>query len=362
MERIILVHWNKSTGPEPIIQYPPEKSFPPKDLLLKIWAMHEVNKDNSIIEFNPEEGTYQFTSIIQKFEGEIYFLVLVYDQKNKFENIIKDSPDILAIISRNLVELINTNKITRAISEAFNTIINYSKLEEEENLISFFQDRIKFTILEILRNGVISKLDLTNILRQEYGFSTINIDLLLISFIQENLIIKKNIPGIKECYFLIKDLSCIRIPPKNLPNKEIEEKILRKYKKALIKFFINYDSVTDIENKTILQTVIVDKDVFSLLKTLRKKRLSVDEALNILNNKEDLFTELIEKKFIYEAKGFVYSFSDVHFIKFTPFYIVERLVNRYKDQDISSDEYLTHLKLLIDQLEKHSSYLNYEII
>ena len=362
MERIILVYWNKSTGPEPIIQYPPEKSFPPKDLFLKIWAKHELNKENSIIEFLHEEGDYHFTSIIQKFEGEIYFLVLVYNKKNMFENIIKDSPDILAIISRNLVELISTNKITRAISEAFNTIINYSKLDEEENLISFFQDRIKFTILEILRNGVISKLELTNILRQEYGFSTINIDLLLISFIQENLIIKENIPGIKECYFLIKDLSCTRIPPKNLPNDQIEEKVLRKYKKALIKFFINYDSVTDIENKTILQTVIVDKDVFSLLKTLRKKRLSVDESLNILNNKQDLFMELIEKEFIYEAKGFVYSFSDVHFIKFTPFYIFERLTKRYKKRSISSDEYLTHLKLLTDQLERHPSYINYEVI
>ncbi|MFX1410817.1 MAG: hypothetical protein ACFFA6_10710 [Promethearchaeota archaeon] len=362
MERIILVYWNKSTGPEPIIQYPPEKSFPPKDLFLKIWAKHELNKENSIIEFIPEEGTSHFTSIIQKFEGEIYFLILDYNKKNISENIIKDSPDILAIISRNLVELINTNKITRAISEAFNTIINYSKLDEEENLISFFQDRIKFTILQILRNGVISKLDLINILKQEYGFSTINIDLLLISFLQENLIVKLHIPGINDCYFLINDLSCTRIPPKNLPKDQIEEKVLRKYKKFLIKFYVNYDAVADIKNKTILQTVILDKDVFSLLKTLREKRLSVDECLNILNNKEDLFMELIEKQFIYEAKGFVYNFSDVHFIKFTPFYIVERITKRYKDKEISSDEYLTHLKLLVNQLEKHPTYIDYEIV
>ncbi|MFX1314312.1 MAG: hypothetical protein ACFE9T_00480 [Promethearchaeota archaeon] len=362
MERIILVYWNKSTGPQPIIQYPPEKSFPPKDLFLKIWAKHELNKENSIIQFVPEEGTSHFTSIIQKFEGEIYFLILDYNKKNISENIIKDSPDILAIISRNLVELINTNKITRAISEAYNTIINYSKLDEEENLISFFQDKIKFTILQILRNGVISKLDLTNILRQEYGFSTINIDLLLISFLQENLIVKLYIPGIKDCYFLINDLSCTRIPPKNLPRDQIEEKVLRKYKKSLIKFYVNYDAIADIKNKTILQTVILNKDVFSLLKILREKRLSVDECLNILSNKEELFMELIEKKFIYEAKGFVYSFSDVHFIKFTPFYIIERITKRYRDKEISLDEYLTHLKLLVNQLEKHPLYIDYEII
>ena len=144
MERIILSHWNKQTGPEPIIQYPPEKPFPPKDLFLKIWAKHELNKENSMIEFAPEDGENSFVSIIQQFEGEIWFMILVYDQVNIVE---ATSPDILASMSKNLIELINTNKITRAISEAYKTIKNYSKLDEEENLVNFFQDKIKYTIL-----------------------------------------------------------------------------------------------------------------------------------------------------------------------------------------------------------------------
>ena len=166
IERLLIVHWNKQTGPEPIIQYPPEKPFPPKDLFLKIWAKHELDKENTMIEFTPEDSENSFISIIQQFEGETYF-ILVYSQKNKKQNLIKESPDILAIMSKNLVELINTNKITRAISEAYTTIKNYSKLDEEENLKNFFQDKLKNTILQILRNGVISKSDLTNKLRHD---------------------------------------------------------------------------------------------------------------------------------------------------------------------------------------------------
>ncbi|MCK4369438.1 MAG: hypothetical protein KAW03_00095, partial [Candidatus Lokiarchaeota archaeon] len=217
MERIILTHWSSSIGPEPIIQYPPEKPFPAKDLFLKIWAKHELNKENSVIEFTPEDEDNSYVSVIQRFEGEVYFLILVYSKEDMHDDIIKESPEILALISKNLIELINTNKITRTISEAYNTIRNYSKLDEEENLINFFQDRIKYTILQILRNGVISKQKLTNILRHEYGFSTVNIDLILISFFHENLLVKKNVPGSKECFFLIRDLSCTRIPPDNLP-------------------------------------------------------------------------------------------------------------------------------------------------
>jgi len=360
IERLLIVHWNKQTGPEPIIQYPPEKPFPPKDLFLKIWAKHELDKENTMIEFTPEDSENSFISIIQQFEGETYF-ILVYSQKNKKQNLIKESPDILAIMSKNLVELINTNKITRAISEAYTTIKNYSKLDEEENLKNFFQDKLKNTILQILRNGVISKSDLTNKLRHDYGFSTVNIDLILISFIRENLIVKKNVPGSKECYFLTNDLSYTRIPPQILPVDKNDAILLRKYKNSLENFYFNYDIISDIENRTIIQTVLLDKDVFSLIKTLREGRVSVNDCLSILNNKQELLNELLEKKFIFEAKGFVYIFSDVRFIKFKPYFIIERLVERYKNQDISLNEYLAHLKLLNEHIESPTS-IDYEIV
>jgi hypothetical protein len=361
MERIILTHWNVQTGPEPIIQYPPQKEFPPKDLFLKIWAKHELDKKNTVIEIIPEDGDDKYVSIIHKFEGENYFLILVYKKKENLEEIIRESPEILALISKNLIELINTNKITRTISEAFNTIRNYSKLDEEENLINFFQDRIKYTILEILRSGVISKSQLIDILRHEYGFSTVNIDLLLISFFHENLIKKKNVPGSKECYFLIRDLSCTRIPPKNLPSEELELKDLNKFKESLKNYYFEYYNLSDFENKTIIQTVLFNKDVFSLIKTLREKRLSVNECLSILNNNEELFEELLEKKFIYETKGFVFLFSDVRFIKFSPYYIMEKINNRYHNKEISLNEYTTHLKLLTKKMNEPLS-LDYEIV
>ncbi|GAI83614.1 unnamed protein product, partial [marine sediment metagenome] len=204
---------------------------------------------------------------------------------------------------------------------------------------SFYLYLLKYTILQILRDGVVSKFDLTNKLRQDYGFSTLNIDLILISFIRENLIIKENVPGSKECYFLIRDLSCMRIPPKSLPMAKEEDQISRKYKKELENFYYNYDVISEIENRTIIQSILLDKDVFSLIRTLREENLSVNECLSILNNREELFNELIDKKFIFETKGFVYIFSDIRFIKFNPYYIIEKLVERYQKQEISLNEY-----------------------
>ena len=355
MKSLLLSHWNKSTGPESIINYPPDKNLITKELLLKIWAQHELDKDNTMIELqlSAENEVYRkYISILQEYENEIYFLILIYEEKE--EEVI--SPDILAIIGRNLLELMNTNKITRAISEAFNTINNYSK-RESENLINFFQDKIKFTILQILEEGVISKSDLISKLRQEYGFSTVNIDLLLISFLTENLIIKKVVPGFKECYFLIKDLTYARIPPDKLPDFHEDDQVIKRYQQELIQFFSNYEYTKEIQSKA-LTGFLIDKNIYNLIKELRNKSFTVNECLNALNNKEDLFTELLEKKVIFEMKGIVYLFSDIRFIKFTPLYIIENLKKRYQDQNISLDQYHAHLKLLLDQSPNN----NYSVI
>ena len=360
MERLIIVHWNKSTGPLPIIQYPPEGAYPSKDVFLKIWAQHELNKENSLIELSAIIGKSEknIVSVIQEYENEIYFLVLIVGSKSKVSEII--SSDTLAVITKNLLELINTNKITRAISEAFNTIKNYTKLEGED-LITFFQEKIKATILQILRNGVISKTDLINTLRQEYGFSTINIDLLLISFLREKLILKKTIPGSKDCYFLINDISFMRIPPKELPTEEIDEEVAENFKEEIVNFYYTYNSSQEIDSK-LLGNFLFDNGVYNLIRSLRKKSLSVNDCLNCLNNREDLFDELLEQKILFEAKGRVFLFTDIRFIKFTPYYILKILPSRYKNQEISLDQYLYHLELLINQLKDQSSILDYTII
>ncbi len=360
---MIVVHWNKSSGPEPILQYPPGEIFPSKELFLKIWAQHDLSKENFAVQYVPEDSEnnpFQYISILQRFEGEVYFLLLIYNKSANTEMIIKEYIDVLGIISKNLIELINTNKITRAISEAFNTIKNYTKIGREENLLNFFHEKIKSIILKILQDGVISKPELSMILRKEYGFSTINIDFLLVSLIQEGLIVKKDVPGVNDCYFLIKDVSCLRVPPKDITS-EMSSEVSKNYSNKLAKFFGSYDCSSELEVKSLIN-FLIDKEIFELIKLLREKSISVFETISMLNNREELFDELLEKNIIFEAQGQVYLFSDVRFVKFPPLYLLEKLVKRRENLEISNDQYLMHLKLLIDQIKDENSLKNYEII
>ncbi|MFO8017681.1 MAG: hypothetical protein R6U96_03540 [Promethearchaeia archaeon] len=358
------MHWNKSTGPEAIIQYPPEHNFPSKDLFLKIWAKHELNKAESMINYTPEEkNEHSYISVIHKFEGEIYFLMVEYTDQDHVKDVIQDNPDIIGIISKNLVELINSNKITRAISEAYTTLKNYTKLDKEENLLSFFRDKIKHTILKILQKGVLSKIQLKSLLRKQYGFSTSNIDLILSTFIREGLVKKKNIPGCDNCYFLIKDLSCIRIPPHELTISDKDGGLYDTYINEFQEFYATFDCTSEIENKRILH-FLMDKPIFSLIKKLRNEVLTVNECLNILNNRQDVLDDLLKGNYIFEGQGKVILFSDIRFIKFTPAYIIQNITQRYKDEQISFNQFSEHLKLINEFMEKQRDGLpvNYEII
>ena len=108
---------------------------------------------------------------------------------------------------------------------------------------------------------------------------------------------------------------------------------------------------------------LLNPQFFPMLQTTLEKNLYLILATNCRRfEKEELFTELLDKKFIYEAKGNVFIFSDVRFIKFHPSYIIRKLVERYHIQEISLNEYITHLKLLTEEFDNRPMDIDYEII
>jgi len=153
----------------------------------------------------------------------------------------------------------------------------------------------------------------------------------------------------------------MRIPSDNFPDDKIDEKISKKFRKEIIKFYTNYNCSEEIESKLIV-SLLIDSDVYNLIKALRKSELTVNDSLNLLNNREDLFEELLETKIIFEAKGFVFLFTDIRFVKYTPIYLIKILPMRYKKGEISFDQYLHHLKLLINPFKEKSSFLDYTVI
>ena len=364
MDKITIIKWDNQLGPQPIIQYPPEKDFLEKEIFLKIWAKYELQKEKSLIILSTEDESRNYLSVAQKYESDLYFLVLEIERSNHNQNF-DDYFEILASISKNVIELIHSDQFMRALSEGHNQIKSFVKLDKEQNFLNLFRDKIKQKILTILEKGAISKSELIRILSEDFGFSTVNMDLLLTPFIKEELILKKDIPGVKECLFLINDLSFFRIPPKIIKSDigqqdksiaDFSEDMSNKLKN----FFINFDCIPEIKDNSLI-SLLFDEKIFNLIKVLRKKSISVLKTLSILENKQGIFEDLIEKKIIIEKAGRVYLFSDVRFITFIPLFLIKDLKSRYKNLEITSDQYLTHIEVLLNQLNKKKKQI-YTII
>ena len=361
MDKITIIKWNKQLGPQPIIQYPPEKEFLPKEVFLKIWAKFELQKEKSLIVLTSEEDKRNYLSVAQYYESDLYFFTLEIEEIRQNE-IIEDYFEILASISKNVIELIHTDQFMRALSEGYKQIKSFVKLDREENILSLFKDKIKQKILTILERGVLDKTALTKTLREDYGFSTVNIDLLLTPFLKEGLILKTDVPGINECLFLIKDIICLRIPPKipTLENGNNNIEISTKFSEKLKDFFTNFDCIPEIKDLSLL-SVFFDEKSFKLIRILRKKSITVMKSLAILDSKQETFEELIKKKIIYERKGRVYLFSDIRFVTFIPLFILKDLKTRFENFEISSDQYLNHINFLFNEL-KTTNEQTYSII
>ncbi len=374
MDKIIIIRWDTQLGPQPIIQYPPAKEMPKKDLFVKIWAKYELQKEKSIIILTTEDVDKKdknYLTVTQQYEGELYFFILEFERLQKDQNF-EDYSEILGSISKNLIELIHSDKFMRALSEGYNQIKGFVKLEKEQNIINIFKDKIKTHILKVLEKGVISKAELINKLKENYGFSGENIDLLLSSFLKEGLILKKDLPGIKECIFLVKDLVCIRIPPNlttlNLGRKKIAGKKLKAsfkrfykdYVKKLEVFFTNFDIISENKDNT-LYALFFNENIYNLIKSLRETNIPVEEALMILEDKQELFDDLLDKTIILERKGILYLFSDIRFVSFLPIFILKNLKERYDNLEITSDQYVTHIEILLNELNKEKKEI-YTII
>ena len=368
MDKIILVRWDTQLGPKLIIQYPPEKEIPMKDLFVKIWAKYELQKEKPLIVLTEEDVDKNYLAIAQFFEGELYFFIFKFEQLQKDQNF-EDYSEILASISKNVFQLIHSDKFMRALSEGYNQIKNFVKLGKEQNILNLFKDKIKRNILNILENGVISKSDLINKLKHDFGFSAVNIDLLLSSFLKEGVIIKKDLPGIKESIFLVKDLACVRIPPNQMDFnlnekkgkiKKSQETLHKSILKKLNEFFTNFDIISEIKNNS-LYTLFFDETTYNLIRILRKKSITIEEALSLLENKQEIFEDLLDKEIIIERKGVVYLFSDIRFISFLPIFILKNLMDRYNNLEITSDQYIAHIEILLAELNKKKKEI-YKII
>lgn len=332
-------------GPKNIAQFPPEENFPPKELVLKMWARHEMEaplRNFIVIKHDETQQPTQnmYCSVIKKQAiTNRQFLIILEIPSGEDISIFED---ILTNISDEIIGNLNSPQFSLIIAEAYRIIKDYSNFDEDQLFLELFKDRTRVNVFSILRQGPIAKFQLKSILEREWGYKDVRIDLLLIPFIRLGLIQIHKVPGIDDCIFLIQDVYCCLLPPKDQPTNK---RVLNRYKDLFAKSTVL--SNQDIQDLILIFQKPGVKELCSLLKADIANGMPFGVGLTVVKEDTAVLQDIAEKGFIIiEDKKQIYLVCEKAFTRFSPTYLYPILAQRYEAGEISVEQMIRQIKLL----------------
>ena len=338
MKKLILVQWNVKTGPLNIVQFPPEEDIIPNEVLLKIWAKHEMKSDSNFCSLKEGKKNYCSLLKIHKIENQPYFIILELEIKDD----VRIFEEILENVADDLINNVGKPYFSHVLTETYTTIKLNSDLDEFQIFLKLFEDKNRIDILQVLRKGVLSKTKMHNLLEEQFGYANLNLDLLLTPFIRLGMISVINDAGSDNSFYITHDAYVCKIPPKQPPKVvEIEEKITKYFS---IPQIIDDDLVQDIVK---LHQQPGVKELNSLLREDVPNGIDYEIALTTVKNNPIILEELERLSFIYiyEEKR-VFLFSILQFVKFNPSYLLPILKKRHELKEISLEQLIHQIEFI----------------
>lgn len=341
MKKLILVKWDMRLGPNTLVQFPPEASFPPNELLLQIWAKHETTPNSNFIAVFDEEKQIKYCSL-QKVDlktHETFFIIL----ELSIEADVQIYQEILNSIGNELIENYNTPHFSHFLSETYRAIKNYAEMDEKQLFFRLFEDNTRIHIFQILRQGAISKRLLREKLRSQFGYTNLNLDLLLTPFHRLRLIKTEPVPGEPETIFLINDLYAIRVPPANKPDNHIVREKIQQY-------FVKDQIMMENELHKLFPLFKQRKNVelINLISQQNKEGIKYHVALEMVGNNKEILSDLKAANIIdIIDEDSIFLMSDIQFMTLKPKYLIPILAKRYQNNEISLDQLLKQISLIL---------------
>ncbi|MFX1310124.1 MAG: hypothetical protein ACFE8C_10540, partial [Promethearchaeota archaeon] len=262
---LLFMKWDEKIGTEILVKYPEDINITPKSLM-QVYSTHEYSGDKGVITLITES-----LNILSYYTGpdKGYYLILLLN--------LDDDPDVyeagIADIARIILENIEDESYLRLIPSLFQRLSVYPSLSEEEILIYHYQNGVKRTIINILRDdGIISKSELMIWLKDKYTESFFDIESILTDLIKMEIIKVGSIKGLpSELIFFTNDLFTLRVPPTILLddplNRGLPSQFVKEYQEAVKEFFQDYKPSE--EDNIKITNLLINPQVYETLRLLR---------------------------------------------------------------------------------------------
>ncbi len=330
----------------------------------------DMGKQSNFYYGHLNETPYQVLSFFTQMEtGAQYIAISLFEKEDDvgmYEKLIKDMAKNLvnlfvafdkarATQQLSLLSNIQT-RITEILKFTFFQVDRLSSLDKLQKVALIFSSKERLKILDLLRNGPISKYGL----KKELSFikDNPNVDTLIDPFLDLNIVRREWIKGERdkktgriksqgEYFFLIKDIILARTPNLNLLEqlKKVKPELAPKFEQKLKNFFQVYDPKTqDKEENQKISLLLLDPDIYDNYVLMRNKFYPLDkipkifsefaDTEQIINQMKELYvlTEIKDEK----KRSWILLLADIKPLVFFPEYILPRIRDAYKTSDEKS--------------------------
>ena len=351
---LVIMRWDIKVSTEILAKYP-EELIIGDETLMQIYAAHEYTGEPGMISLLV--GPLNIASYYTGREKPLYIILLLNldEDADAYEGGLSD-------ISRVIFQNFEDNAYLEMIPFLFQRLSTYPNLNEEQSLAITYVDNVNKLIINRLREeGVLTKSELKIWLKDQYREGFFDVDAILMELIKKEIIKETSVKGMpSELIFLINDLFMIRRPPitllKNPSERGLPENFVEDYNIAVKKFFQKYRP-NDEDNLKILDEVIVDPQVYEILKLLRIS-IVTKNVLEKLRKKgvDDIdggLKKLWDNEMIHvfqDQKGNEYYalLSDFYTTLIYPKYMLNMIIHQYGVKSKSNDVLIEYLNVLDD--------------
>jgi len=305
-----------------------------------------------------KETPYKVLSYYHHEVDETQYLIMALfaldDDVELYEGVFYQMCDKLGKIFNKLAKSSKTSQVLREIETEMQNQVKFalfqverlSNLSKIQKIALIFSNYERMMTLKLLKEGPISRIKLRSLIDRVK--KNPNMDIILKPFLEMNIVRRDWARGIHskdtgrvhgegEYLFLLKDVSLVRVPPKELMTEMKKHEISKYYFDELNNFYSTYNPFDDLYAESEkLAKIILDPDVFDLLALLNTKAYPVKKLPNVLSNFAQLddvlktLQELGIVKLIKDEEGrrWICVIAEISFLSTFPEFLLPKIKDR----------------------------------
>ncbi|QEE17319.1 hypothetical protein DSAG12_03152 [Promethearchaeum syntrophicum] len=305
-----------------------------------------------------KETPYRVLSYYHHSIDESQYLILALfaldDDVELYEGVFYQMCEKLGKIFNKLAKSSKTAQVLREVERemlnqvkfALFQIERLSNLTKIQKIALIFSSYERMMTLKLLKEGPLSRIKLRSLIDRVK--KNPNMDIILKPFLEMNIVRRDwargvhskdtgRVHGEGEYLFLLKDLSLIRIPPKELMADMKKHEIHKQYFEELNNYYATYDPFTDLYGESEkLAKIILDPDIFDLLALLNTKAYPVKKLPNVLSNfaqLDDVLKKLLEVGIVKlikdgEGRNWICVMAEISFLSTFPEFLLPKIKDR----------------------------------